>query len=86
EGFFAHIAPDGSNPTDRALAAGWDRGVGENIAWSSYRSDVAAVLVDAWMNSPGHRANILGTQYQFSGLGIFIADNGNVFAVQTFSD
>ena len=65
-GTFSHTA-DGRNPSARAQAAGYrGGGVGENIA-AGYR-DVTAV-VKGWMNSPGHRANILGKRYGVVGFG-----------------
>src|SRR5690606_12293951 len=55
--FYAHTAPDGSEPWHRAAAAGsTHRRVGENIACGQ-RSP--AEVVKGWMDSPGHRANIL---------------------------
>jgi hypothetical protein len=56
EGFFAHYAPDGSTPGSRAAAEGFTDAVGENLAWG-YPS--VRDVVDAWMNSPGHCANIM---------------------------
>ena len=53
--FFDHVDPDGLDPFDRAERAGL-RARAENIAYG--QPDPAAVM-DAWMNSPGHRANIL---------------------------
>ena len=51
--------------------AGYGRAVGENLA-AGY--DDIATLVDAWMASPGHRANIL--RPAFGRLGIGIVDGG----------
>ena len=117
----------GQNPTDRALAAGYDCkalrgdgtytfGLSENIAeypriktWTytsvngktvsveptSYRSssEMALDLVTGWMNSPGHRANILDPYATRMGVGIYIQqeiENGyvaeTVWATQNFSE
>ncbi len=66
--FYAHTAPDGSRPWDRAAAAGSRcRTVGENIACGQ-RS--AAEVVRGWMNSPGHRANILRPEFTRIGVGL----------------
>ena len=66
KGTFSHTA-DGRSPSARAKAAGYSGGgVGENIAMG-YR-DVTAV-VKGWMNSSGHRANILGKGYRVVGFG-----------------
>jgi uncharacterized protein YkwD len=47
---------------------GWT--VGENIAWGSYDYATPASIVDAWMHSPGHRANILNGRFKEIGLGV----------------
>ncbi|MEY9484606.1 uncharacterized protein YkwD/stress response protein SCP2 [Streptomyces calvus] len=65
--FYSHTAPDGSRPWDRAAAAGSTRRtIGENIACGQ-RS--AAEVVRGWMNSPGHRANILKADFTHIGVG-----------------
>ncbi|WP_405676526.1 CAP domain-containing protein [Streptomyces sp. NBC_01511] len=66
-GFYAHTSPDGRQPWDRAAAAGCaHRGIGENIACGQ-RS--AAEVVRGWMDSPGHRANILKPDFTHIGIG-----------------
>ncbi|MTD14131.1 hypothetical protein GIS00_09255 [Nakamurella sp. YIM 132087] len=42
---------------------------GENVAWSSSTSTPAQEIFDAYMASPGHRANILGSAYRYVGMG-----------------
>ncbi|KUN81436.1 CAP domain-containing protein [Streptomyces griseoruber] len=65
--FYAHTSPEGSQPWDRAAAAGSTRRtIGENIACGQ-RS--AAEVVEGWMNSPGHRANILKPAFTHIGVG-----------------
>jgi uncharacterized protein YkwD len=58
--------------------------VGENVAYN-YSSD-GAVMVDMWMDSPGHRANILKPQYTRIGVGVAQAANGAWFGVQVFGN
>ncbi|MDX3372379.1 CAP domain-containing protein, partial [Streptomyces sp. ME02-6987-2C] len=66
--FYSHTDPDGGKPWDRAAAAGADRrSVGENIACGQ-RSP--AEVVEGWMNSPGHRANILEAGFTHIGVGL----------------
>jgi uncharacterized protein YkwD len=69
--YFSHTSPDGTTPQDRAEAADFTDPVGENIA-RGYRSpeDVMA----AWMDSEGHRDNILNCGYDVIGVGL--NDNG----------
>jgi len=75
ENFFAHEAPDGATLTDRLTAAGYidpdgDWVVGENIAWGQGDLGTARNIMIAWMNSPGHRHNILTGEFTEVGIGI----------------
>ncbi|MFE9255902.1 CAP domain-containing protein [Streptomyces sp. NPDC006879] len=72
-GFFDHTDPDGRSPWDRAEAAGISGMAAENIARG--QADARAVMT-AWMNSPGHRANILNCEYRTLGVGAYLADGG----------
>lgn len=65
--YFAHDAPTGEDVSDLADDAGYAYlAVGENLALGDFRS--SKDVVDAWMESPGHRANILSRK--FSEIGI----------------
>jgi uncharacterized protein YkwD len=72
-GFFDHTDPDGHTPWDRAEARGITNLGGENIARG--QADAQAVMT-AWMNSPGHRANILNCDYKTLGVGIHLGTGG----------
>ena len=52
--------------------SGANRGytIGENIAWGSWDYATPANIVNAWMHSPGHRANILNGRFHEIGLGV----------------
>ncbi|WP_431991907.1 CAP domain-containing protein [Streptomyces albogriseolus] len=81
-GFYAHTAPDGGKPWDRAAAAGSRcRTVGENIACGQ-RS--AAEVVRGWMNSPGHRANILKPEFTHIGVGFAGGGRAGTYWTQLF--
>jgi uncharacterized protein YkwD len=82
QNYFAHVAPNGSTPGDRATAAGysWQR-VGENIA-AGYRTPQA--VMDGWMNSPEHQENILNPYYTELGVGVRIGSDGRLFWAQEF--
>lgn len=61
--YFEHKSPDGKMPSDVIKAVGYEYViVGENLALGNFKDD--QVLVQAWMDSPGHRANILNKKYQ----------------------
>ncbi|MFH8975354.1 CAP domain-containing protein [Streptomyces sp. NPDC017890] len=73
QGFFDHTDPSGATPWDRAEAAGIGNLGGENIARG--QADAQAVM-DAWMDSPGHRANILNCDFQTLGVGVHFGSGG----------
>lgn len=70
--FFSHTGSDGSAPWDRMTRAGYSWGAAaENIAAGySTPEDV----VQGWMNSPGHRANILNCDLHDIGVGYVLQD------------
>jgi uncharacterized protein YkwD len=72
-GFFDHTDPDGATPWDRADTAGVKGLGGENIARG--QADAQAVM-DSWMNSEGHRANILNCDYTRLGIGVHTGPGG----------
>lgn len=75
QNFFSHVSPGGSTPAERIRRAGYLRGarawaIGENLAWGSGSYATPLGTVRSWMNSPGHRANILRRDYRAIGIGI----------------
>lgn len=67
--YFEHVSPTGVGPSDLAKTVGYAYVVvGENLALGNFENN--AKLVDAWMASPGHRANILNVQYQEIGIAV----------------
>lgn len=81
--FFSHTNPQGQSPFDRMRQAGIPYGyAGENLA-----INVSVPSAEqAFMNSPGHRANILNAHYTQVGLGVRHNPNGSVYVVQEFTD
>ncbi|KUN19967.1 stress protein [Streptomyces antibioticus] len=80
--FYSHTSPDGSRPWDRAAAAGANRrSIGENIACGQ-RSP--AEVVEGWMNSPGHRANILKPDFTHIGIGFAGGGSAGTYWTQLF--
>lgn len=71
--FFDHTDPDGDTPWDRAAQAGVQGLAAENIARG--QADAQAVM-DGWMNSEGHRANILNCDYKTIGIGVHEGSGG----------
>lgn len=74
--FFSHTSPAGDNIEDRARAAGiFYFMIGENLFTSTNIPQPATAAVQGWMNSPGHRANILRPEYRETGIGVWQIGN-----------
>ena len=68
ESYWGHRSPDGLSPFSWVTLRAYEfRSVGENLACGF---DTARVLVEAWMESPGHRANILSNDFEDCGIAI----------------
>ncbi len=76
--YFSHDTPEGLDPTDRLHRAGlncrkgYRYGIAENIAIETTLRSLdrtAEEAVRGWMNSPGHRTNLLGREYDRTGVG-----------------
>jgi hypothetical protein len=71
--FFSHTGKDGSTPSTRTSDAGYESGfVGENIS-AGYNTPQQ--VVDGWINSAGHRANMLNADYNEIGIGYYYLQN-----------
>jgi len=69
--FYAHESPDGHGPTERLAAAGYAKPThGENIHWGVEADATPARIVRDWMDSPGHRANVLRPEFSEIGIGV----------------
>ena len=77
-GYFSHDTPEGLDPSDRLHRAGYSCskrthvGIAENLTIETNLRDpdrTAAEAVRGWINSPGHRTNLLGRQYDTTGVG-----------------
>jgi uncharacterized protein YkwD len=82
-GFFSHTDPyTGQQPWDRAKAAGYSWSyIGENIA-AGQRSPQE--VMNSWMNSPGHRENILSPNVTEIGVGVYKGGSVGMYWVQLF--
>jgi uncharacterized protein YkwD len=74
--YFAHVSPSGVTPVDRIRETGYIASssdgyvLGENLAWGTYDLATPRSIVEAWIASPGHLANILESQYRETGIAI----------------
>ena len=74
--YFEHRNQEGENATQRGLKAGYrcakglSVGLGENISFTSSGYFTPEDTVQRWMDSPGHRVNMLDPMYDRLGIGI----------------
>ena len=74
--YFQHVSPTGETPVDRIRATGYIPGpqvgyvIGENLAWGTLGLATPQAIVEAWIASPVHLANILEGQYRETGIGV----------------
>jgi uncharacterized protein YkwD len=82
---FSHSA-DGRQPQHRAMQAGYESMmVTENIAYQGSSGNLASQLVNMWIGSPGHYANLMRSDLTETGVGVAQSPyNGQFYAVQLF--
>jgi uncharacterized protein YkwD len=73
--YFAHESRNGATFADRIKRTGWAKSrrsytMGENIAWGGGDLSTPRSIVRGWMNSAGHRDNILARAFRYIGVGI----------------
>lgn len=80
---FSHTRPNGSSFSSILKENGISfRGAGENIAWGQKSAEA---VMKAWMNSSGHRANILNKNYTKIGVGYYVNSAGTPYWTQLFT-
>ena len=89
-GYFSHNTPEGLTPADRAIRSWFGCDGGENLGHLTFGGDafgaeqLANMMVDSWMDSPGHRQNLLNIGHLHTGIGVAFGDGGSVYATQLF--
>lgn len=85
-GTITHVGANGSTSGERLKQQGIKyHEAGENVAMGKVVPQYNAFyLNNAWINSPGHRTNLLNTSFTYFGAGCCVAGNGYVFATQNF--
>ncbi|MBL4932472.1 CAP domain-containing protein [Clostridium paridis] len=82
--YFSHTSPTYGDPGQMLTNNGFKYAtMGENIYTSTGMTPNGAYTVTQWMNSPGHRANILNSAFKEIGIGIYYS-NGRYYATQMF--
>ena len=100
-GRYSHAGAGGSAPHQRAARAGftgtttseniWNTQGRSGSAWKSsfrWRNDwqLGKAAVISWLNSPGHRSNMLSAQWNYSGMGVAINRKGRIYLTQVFGE
>ena len=90
DGFFDHTSPNGDTFVDRIIGAGYAKRndgwtIGENLAWGTGELSTPQAIMDAWMKSAGHKANIVKKSYKEIGIAVRIGvpTDGTVGATVT---
>jgi len=90
--YYAHESPEGKTVSDRFQAVGGSKWLltAENIAKCDgcdppLTRAYVRQMQEGWMNSPGHRANILRKGLDTFGFGMTVDSNGTLYAVQNFA-
>ncbi len=98
-GRYSHTGVGKSNHHQRAINAGfggtatseniWNTQGRSGIAWKSrfrWRGDwqLGKAAVISWLNSPGHRQNLLSPQWNYSGMGVGVNRKGRIYMTQVF--
>ncbi|WP_129113452.1 CAP domain-containing protein [Halegenticoccus tardaugens] len=89
EGYFSHTSPDGETVGDRYEKFGlacrrWGENILYNYAADESPTEAARLSVDQWMQSSGHRRNILADFWTAEGIGAEVASDGRLYLTQNF--
>ncbi|HIK14254.1 MAG TPA: CAP domain-containing protein [Leptolyngbyaceae cyanobacterium M33_DOE_097] len=80
EKFFAHVSPQGDTLSDRVEAEKiFYFLIGENLFTSTNIPKPVPAAIDGWMKSPGHRENILRSEFRETGIGVWKVGNTYYF-------
>jgi uncharacterized protein YkwD len=92
QGYFEHVSPTGKDVVDRLRSTGYLLGrvktwlVGENLAWGIGTLSTPREIVTSWMNSPGHRRNMLNRRFREIGIGVvFSVPNDHATFAATYT-
>lgn len=84
--FFAHDVPRGAAFSARMhpLMAGRS-GIAENLFQSQGYADPVQTAVEGWLQSPGHRRNLLNPAYNETGVGAAVSEDKTLYFTQIFA-
>lgn len=84
--FFSHKGLDGSMVDERAekLKMGAWTAIGENIAFMKGYDNPAGIAVEKWLDSPGHKKNLLNPDWTETAVGLAVTADGKYYFTQVF--
>ncbi|WP_158303756.1 CAP domain-containing protein [Natronomonas pharaonis] len=86
--FYAHVDTDGNDQTDRHEMYDGCTLVGENIIIGHKQdrgvNEIAESLVERWVDSEGHYENLKSQGHNVSGVGVYVTEDGTIYATQNF--
>jgi uncharacterized protein YkwD len=84
--FFSHKGLDSKMVSDRAddMRVGRWRAIGENIAFNRGYADPTGMAVRLWLDSPGHKRNLLSPDWTESAIGVAVTEEGAYYFTQVF--
>ena len=83
-GFYSHTDPDGTGPGERIPGKRWSENINKEYDGGRHPSTIAENAVASWMQSAGHRRNILNREFSRSGVGVWKRGE-DVYLVQVFA-
>jgi len=91
--YFYHDEPDGDGPENRVEQFGYkcSNGLSEiqasaDATYSDGLEGISGFLISGWLNSDSHRKSLLNDEHNTAGVGIYIDNSSNVYAVMILCD
>ena len=83
--YLDHVNPEGLGPPERVNLAGVDfEKLAENIASNRGHKQPAAHAVEQWLDSPGHRESMLDPEFEKTGVGVAVGEDGVFYFTQLY--
>ena len=96
--YYEHVNLQGQDPTSRGIEEGYYcekiigayiySGLSENLMWMDgyARNAIAKESIEGWLlSTEGHKENMLDTRKLYSGVGVAMADNGEIYVTHNFA-
>ncbi len=86
QNFFSHIDPKGRDVVDRIHSQGVEsfKSVGENIFVGQNLANLVDSIIQGWVASPGHKRNLLSSDYREAGTGVAVSNKQKFYVTQVY--